>query len=101
MKKLLLLLMLLMPLLANAQDKVSVVTLKNGTQLNGVIKAIDPMDAMTIVIGGIETTIKMADVAKVEEANTPQPAPPPAQQLSLNDKLVVTDMANYDEYIDP
>ena len=33
MKKLLLLLMLLLPMMANAQDKVSVVTLKNGTQL--------------------------------------------------------------------
>lgn len=100
MKKLLLLLMLLLPMMANAQEKVSVVTLKKGTQLSGVIKAIDPMDAMTIVIGGIETTIKMADVAKVEESYTPQPAPAPVQQLSLNDKLVVTDMANYDEYID-
>lgn len=52
-----------------AQEKQSVVTLKNGTELTGVIKAIDPTDAMTLVIGGVETSIKMADVAKVGEAN--------------------------------
>lgn len=92
MKKLLLLFMLLMPLMAIAQDKISVVTLKNGTQLNGVIKAIDPMDAMTIVIGGIETTIKMDDVAKVENESSANKNVP---QLSYNAKLIVTDQDEY------
>lgn len=97
MKKLIILLITLLPLLANAQEKMSVVTLKSGTELKGVIKAIDPLDALTIVIAGVETTIKMADVARVEEiteqsfaANLPQRV-----QLSPNEKLVVTDMAEY------
>lgn len=66
MKKLLILLITLIPFVASAQEKMSVVTLKSGTELKGVIKAIDPTDALTIVIAGIETTIKMADIAKVE-----------------------------------
>ena len=80
--------------MANAQTKISVVTLKNGTQLSGVIKAIDPMDAMTIIIGEIETTIKMSDVAKVEDALTVNKNRP---QLFYNDKLVVTDFDDYPE----
>lgn len=67
MKKLLLLLMLLFPVMVSAQEKISVVTLKNGAELKGVITAIDPADAVTIVIAGIETKVKMADVAKVEQ----------------------------------
>ena len=47
MKKLLLLLMLLFPVMVSAQEKISVVTLKNGAELKGVITAIDPADAVT------------------------------------------------------
>lgn len=67
MRKLLLLFTLFISLTLRAQEKISVVTLKNGTELTGVIKAIDPLDAMTIIIGGVETTIKMSDVSKVDE----------------------------------
>ena len=66
MKKIIIFLIAMIPLVASAQEKQSVVTLKNGTELKGVIKAIDPTDALTIVIAGIETKIKMADVAKVD-----------------------------------
>lgn len=104
MKKLLLLLMLLLPLLANAQDKVSVVTLKNGTQLNGVIKAMDPLESMTIVVGGIEMTIKMADVTKVEDekstANNDVPQIIDNSKLLGEDKLIVRDKAYYPESFD-
>ncbi len=104
MKKLLLLFMLLMPLMANAQDKTSVVTLKNGTQLSGVIKAMDPLDALTIVVGGIEMTIKMADVTKVEDAKSTSNEIAPNTivypKLLEEDKLIVTDTANYPESFD-
>ena len=66
MKKIIIFLIAMIPLVASAQENQSVVTLKNGTELKGVIKAIDPTDALTIVIAGIETKIKMADVAKVD-----------------------------------
>ena len=67
MKKLLFLLIALLPLIASAQSGQSVVTLKNGTELKGTIKAIDPTEGLTIVIAGVEAKIKMADVARVEE----------------------------------
>ena len=66
MKKLLLLFMLLLPLLANAQDKISVVKLKNGTQLKGVIKSIDPTDAVVMDIAGGETSLKFDSVLSIE-----------------------------------
>jgi hypothetical protein len=116
MKKLLLLLMMLMPFMAEAQEKLSVVTLKNGAELRGVIKSIDPADALTMVIAGIETKVKMADVARVEEAAaapTTQPQPvrntPPKQetrkpvdegpQLNANTKLIIRDEADYPEVL--
>lgn len=68
MRKLIsLFLLTLLPINAIAQDKTSVVTLKNGTVLKGIIKSIDPNDALTIVIAGLETSIKMDNVAKIEE----------------------------------
>ncbi len=102
MKKFLLLLIGFFPLLANAQ-KQSAVTLKNGAELIGVIKSIDPTDALTIVIADVETTIKMADVAKIQEVKETAPAPALAiQETSLGekDKLLVTDNADYPETFD-
>ena len=66
MKKLFFLLIMMMPFIALAQERLSVVTLKNGTVLKGVIKSIDPAESLTIVISGIETTISMDNVAIVE-----------------------------------
>ena len=102
MKKLLTIIIAFLPLLASAQNGLSVVTLKNGTELKGTIKAIDPTDAVTIVIAGIETKIKMADVAKIEEANQIAATVPITQepQLGENDKLIVTDTADYPESFD-
>lgn len=94
MRKLLLLFTLFISLTISAQDKLSVVTLKNGTELTGVIKAIDPLDAMTIIIGGVETTIKMSDVAKVDEKINIE-ASPKAPLLTKNSKLIVTDTKEY------
>lgn len=78
----------------NAQDKQSVVTLKNGTVLTGIIKAIDPANALTIVIGGVETTIKMAEIDKVGEPSSIYVSPK-VTQLSRNTKLIVTDYETY------
>lgn len=103
MKKILLLIFAL-PLLATAQEKLSVVTLKNGTELTGVIKAIDPTDALTISIAGIETTIRMADVASVKEAVAPIASvtsnEKEAPKLLSDEKLVVTDYADYPDSYD-
>lgn len=52
---------------AYAQEKISIVELKNGTVFKGIIKSIDPNDCLIIEIAGIETPIKVADVARVEE----------------------------------
>lgn len=99
MKVRLLFLMLLIPLMVNGQSKQSVVKLKNGTELKGVIKSIDPMDAIVLSIGGVETTIKMENVLRVEEENTDgneQKDTP----LSPNEKLKVTDFTDYPESFD-
>lgn len=55
MKKLLVFILILLPLLTNAQNKRSLLKLKDGTEIKGIIKAIDPTDAVTIAIGGIDT----------------------------------------------
>ena len=103
MKKLLFFLIALLPLIASAQSGQSIVTLKNGTELKGTIKAIDPTEGLTIVIAGVEAKIKMADVARVEEesqASVPAPTAAAQPQLGEKDKLVVTDFADYPESFD-
>ena len=97
MKKLLLLLIVIFPFVVEAQDKQSVVTLKNGIELKGTIKSIDLSNALTIVISGIETTILMSDVAMIEEEKDNVPS---NSQLSPNEKLIVTDTADYPESFD-
>lgn len=103
MKKLLFTLaLMLLPLLASAQSTKSKVVLKNGTELTGIIKSIDPTDAVKIVIAGVETSIKMADIAKIEELDQ-MPSNMPSStnvQTKLNEKLRVTDFTDYPESFD-
>lgn len=74
-----------------AQKSLSVVTLKNGTVMKGILKSIVPNESLTIVIAGVETSIAMEDVDRIEEENVMPPVP-----AALNsEKLVVTDMNDY------
>ena len=116
MKKVLfaLLLCLLCNLSASAQQqKRSVITLKNGTQVTGIVTAINPLESVTVEIAGISTTIPMSEVSKIEELDETQSgqtsAMPseqdPFQNPSLinpgdHDKLRVLDRAEYPEYFD-
>lgn len=92
------------------QQKRSVITLKNGTSVTGVITAINPLEAITVEIAGISTSIPMSEVSKIEdapEASTAQTAPQPAGQDPFKnpslitsddkDKLRVLDRADYPE----
>ena len=90
MKKLLVLLMLLLPLMANAQDKLSVVKLKNGTQLKGVIKSIDPTDAVVMDIAGVETTLKFDSVLSIEALDINNQIPETNKQFYV-EKIPVED----------
>lgn len=85
--------------LAFAQDKIAVVTLKNGTALHGVIKSINPTDAIKMEIVGVETSIKMSDVAKIEEAPAVLDISSTQEGKNINEtsKLTVTDFAEYPE----
>ena len=67
MKKVIFLLFMIVNINAYAQSKISIVKLKNGTEFKGFIKSIDPNDCLIMEIAGIETAIKVADIAKVEE----------------------------------
>lgn len=66
MRKLLLVLLIVLPILANAQSGQSVVKLKNGSVLKGIIKHIDPTDALTLDIAGVDIQINMSDIAEIE-----------------------------------
>jgi small nuclear ribonucleoprotein (snRNP)-like protein len=66
MKRIITILVVLLPFLCIAQDKISVVKLKNGTELKGVIKSINPSDALIIDVSGIDFSIKMSDVTHIE-----------------------------------
>ena len=93
-----------------AQQQQSVITLKNGTQVTGVVKAINPLESVTVEIGGISTTIPMSEVSKIEKLDRPsggQSSSVPAEQDPFKnpslitsddkDKLRVLDWAEYPE----
>ena len=68
MKKVLLTLLFSFFLLyIHAQNQQAKVILKNGTELVGAIISIDPSESVIINIAGIESEIKMEDIAKIEE----------------------------------
>ena len=62
----------LFALTINAQETLAVVTLKNGTELKGVIKNFDSTETLTMAISGIEATIKMDNVARIESESSAQ-----------------------------
>ena len=58
------------------------VTLKNGSVINGKIKAFDPTKSITIIVAGIETAIPMSEVEKVESRDdVPQQTTTVTQQV--------------------
>ena len=114
MKRLLILVFLMMPLMAfQAVDAGKVkVRLKAGTTLIGELKSLDPLHKVVMTIAGQETTIPMSEVENIEmvqEAEAPSPtpkqqtaivsAPPPARRDLGNNKLIVTETNSYKERI--
>ena len=84
MKKLLFILTLL-PLLTFAQGNLSIVTLKNGTELKGIIKSIDPTEAVIMEIAGIETNLKIDTILKIEAIESQEPGSDANQQVVLQE----------------
>lgn len=80
MRKLLLLFTLFISLTISAQEKQSIVKLKNGTALKGVIKSIDPTDAVVISIAGVETRLKFNSISSIEEVES-NTAPTPEEKV--------------------
>lgn len=65
MKKLLILLIAIIPIWSNAQTSQVKVSLRNGTSIEGIVKEFDALDNITIIVGGVESTIPMSQVAYV------------------------------------
>ncbi len=65
MRKALFLLFLFISLVASAQNSKVKVSLRNGTAIEGEVKEFDALDHITIIVGGVETTIPMSQVAYV------------------------------------
>lgn len=99
-KFLVVLLVILFPVSLYAQYNISLVKLKSGAELKGKIKYINPTDAMVIEIAGVDTNIKMADVESVEEINSPSSNPASSGNTSKENKVMVTDNADYSETFD-
>lgn len=95
-----LLLVMLLPLATLGQGKIALVKLKNGTEIKGIIKSIDPMDAMVIEIAGVEATIKMDNVQMIQEMSMASQDSNSSEQELYNEKLIVTDFEEYPDSID-
>ena len=100
LRSIILLLVMLLPLATLGQGKIALVKLKNGTEIKGIIKSIDPMDAMVIEIAGVEATIKMDNVQMIEEMSMASQDSNSSEQELYNEKLIVTDFEEYPDSID-
>lgn len=102
MKKLLILLISLLPFIAKAQSGQSKITLKNGTEITGIVKSIDPAGDIVLSLAGNEVSFRMVDVAKIEEviSNNASVNETQQPQLKSDEKLIVTDKAPYPESFD-
>lgn len=82
------------------QKSVSSVILKNGTVLKGYIKNIDPTDALTIEISGVETRIKMDNIALIE-ASDQKSEEAPTQIIQKEKRVVMPEdpLANYKGFL--
>ena len=65
MRKILFLLIVFFSLAVGAQNSQVKVSLRNGTAIVGEVKEFDALDHITIIVGGVETTIPMSQVAYV------------------------------------
>lgn len=93
MKKLLILLTFF-PLFAFSQSKTSVIKLKNGTEIQGVIKSIDPADAIVIEIADIETKIKFDTVQSIEALDNKKQTADEKQQV-MREEVISEDPLKY------
>lgn len=84
-----------------AQSNMSVVKLKSGAELHGVIKYINPTDALVITIGGMDTSIKMSDVQSVEQMSATKTENNGfTTPLTKEEKLRITDNTDYPDFYD-
>jgi len=84
-------------MLAISQSSRSVVTLKNGTVIKGVIKSIDPAGDICITIAGVETKFKMEDVAKIDDFENETADEIVTLSDNDEDKIMVKDNNDYPE----
>lgn len=66
MKVLVLLAIMLLSTGVKAQDRQVAITLRNGTIIKGNLIGIDPANSVTLSIAGVETTMNMSEIAKID-----------------------------------
>ncbi len=91
MRKVLFLLIVFISLAVDAQNSQVKVSLRNGTAIVGEVKEFDALDHITIIVGGVETTIPMSQVAYVSNigeqgqsvsGTTAERSPEPTQRIA-------------------
>ena len=75
-------------LCVNAQQSLSSVILKNGTELKGYIKSIDPSDALTMIISDKEVKIKMSEILQVNSAPANDSSLPNKSDVSHKERII-------------
>lgn len=88
---------------AFAQAGLSRITLKNGTEIKGVVKSIDPSGYIVISLSGNEVSFKMTDVAKIDgiaEESENEESMDNDFSTKYREKIIVTDLSDYPDSFD-
>ncbi len=85
-----------------AQAGYSIITLKNGTEIKGIVKSIDPVGDIVVSLAGNDVSLKMADVIKIDGANNEDFSENEKLKalVSKYEKIQVTDKSDYPESFD-
>lgn len=99
MRKTILFILLIFNLSAYSQNSQVKVTLRNGSAIEGKVKEFDPLDHITIIVGGIETTIPMAQVAYVSNNQVQESMSETESKVEYEQVIAPDPLADYKGFL--
>lgn len=99
MRKAILIIVLIFSLSAYSQNSQVKVMLRNGSAIEGIVKEFDPLDHITIIVGGVESTIPMSQVAYVSNNQVQEPMSDADSKVEYEKVIVPDPLADFKGFL--